>query len=64
MKLESNLSAAIEDLTKRLGDLARKFGDLERKYEDNSEEIMSWQVASQAVEGLKSRCLSHANIVC
>jgi hypothetical protein len=47
--------ATIKDLTKRVE-------DLEKELKGSSEKIMNWQVAAQAVEGLKS--FSPANVIC
>jgi len=61
LKVENkSQSATIKDLTKRLEDVEKVL----TKYEENSEKIINWQVAAQAVEGLKSQCFSPANIVC
>ena len=61
LKVENkSQSATIKDLTKRLGDVEKVL----TKYKENSEKIINWQVAAQAVEGSKSQCFSSANVVC
>jgi len=56
LKVENkSQSATIKDLTKRLE-------DMEKALKENSEKIMNWQVAAQAVEG-QPQCFSAANVV-